>query len=52
MKCLIWLLLTAKPEELSRNLDTGEIERHAAHAVILATGGYGKIYYLSPCHGM
>ncbi|SHE79371.1 fumarate reductase/succinate dehydrogenase flavoprotein subunit [Chryseobacterium sp. OV279] len=30
-----------------RNLDTGEIERHAAHAVILATGGYGKIYYLS-----
>ncbi|CAA7195995.1 fumarate reductase/succinate dehydrogenase flavoprotein subunit [Chryseobacterium potabilaquae] len=30
-----------------RNLDTGKIERHAAHAVILATGGYGKIYYLS-----
>jgi len=30
-----------------RNLDTGDIERHAAHAVILATGGYGKIYYLS-----
>ena len=30
-----------------RNLDTGEIERHAAHAVILATGGFGKIYYLS-----
>jgi len=30
-----------------RNLDTGVIERHAAHAVILATGGYGKIYYLS-----
>lgn len=30
-----------------RNLDTGEIQRHAAHAVILATGGYGKIYYLS-----
>ncbi|MEN5194899.1 fumarate reductase/succinate dehydrogenase flavoprotein subunit [Sphingobacterium faecium] len=30
-----------------RNLDTGQIERHAAHAVILATGGYGKIYYLS-----
>lgn len=30
-----------------RNLDTGEIERHAAHAVGLATGGYGKIYYLS-----
>lgn len=30
-----------------RNLDTGDIERHAAHAVALATGGYGKIYYLS-----
>lgn len=32
---------------LARNLETGEIERHAADAVILATGGYGKIYYLS-----
>ncbi|WEK18370.1 MAG: fumarate reductase/succinate dehydrogenase flavoprotein subunit [Candidatus Pedobacter colombiensis] len=30
-----------------RNLDTGEIERHTAHAVILASGGFGKIYYLS-----
>ncbi|WP_316792436.1 fumarate reductase/succinate dehydrogenase flavoprotein subunit [Pedobacter frigoris] len=30
-----------------RNLDTGEIERHAAHTVVLATGGFGKIYYLS-----
>ncbi len=30
-----------------RNLDTGAMERHAAHAVVLATGGYGKIYYLS-----
>lgn len=30
-----------------RNLDTGEIERHAANTVILATGGFGKIYYLS-----
>ena len=30
-----------------RNLDTGQLERHAAHAVVLATGGYGKIYYLS-----
>ncbi len=32
---------------IARNLDTGTIERHAAHAVVLATGGYGKIYYLS-----
>src|SRR5450759_3949161 len=32
---------------IARNLLTGEIERHAAHAVVLATGGYGTIYYLS-----
>ncbi|WP_439482680.1 fumarate reductase/succinate dehydrogenase flavoprotein subunit [Cyclobacterium plantarum] len=30
-----------------RNMDNGEISRHAAHAVVLATGGFGKIYYLS-----
>lgn len=30
-----------------RNLVTGEIERHGAHAVVLATGGYGTIYYMS-----
>ena len=30
-----------------RNLLTGKIERHSAHAVVLATGGYGTIYYLS-----
>ena len=30
-----------------RNLVTGELERYAAHAVILATGGYGNLYYLS-----
>ena len=30
-----------------RNLITGDIERHAAHAVVLATGGYGTIYFLS-----
>ncbi|MBC7397157.1 MAG: fumarate reductase/succinate dehydrogenase flavoprotein subunit [Bdellovibrionales bacterium] len=30
-----------------RNLNTGEIERHAADVVILATGGYGRVYYLS-----
>ncbi len=32
---------------ISRNLVTGEIERHAAHAVVLATGGYGNVFYLS-----
>jgi len=30
-----------------RNLVTGEVERHVAHAVVLATGGYGTAYYLS-----
>ena len=30
-----------------RNLLTGEIERHSAHAVVLATGGYGTMYFLS-----
>ena len=32
---------------IARNLLTGEIERHAAHCVVLATGGYGNVYYLS-----
>lgn len=32
---------------ITRNLVTGEIERHGAHAVVLATGGYGTIYFLS-----
>lgn len=32
---------------ITRNLVTGEIERHSAHAVVLASGGYGTIYYLS-----
>ncbi len=32
---------------ICRNLVTGEIERHSAHAVVLATGGYGTIFFLS-----
>ncbi len=32
---------------VARNLVTGEIESHAAHAVVLATGGYGNAYFLS-----
>jgi len=32
---------------IARNLLTGEIERHAAHCVVLATGGYGNVFYLS-----
>ncbi|HZD84229.1 MAG TPA: fumarate reductase/succinate dehydrogenase flavoprotein subunit [Candidatus Angelobacter sp.] len=30
-----------------RNLITGEIERHAAHAVVIASGGYGNVFFLS-----
>lgn len=32
---------------ITRNLITGETERHTAHAIVLATGGYGTVYYLS-----
>ena len=32
---------------VTRNLVTGEIERHAGDAVLLCTGGYGNVYYLS-----
>jgi succinate dehydrogenase / fumarate reductase flavoprotein subunit len=30
-----------------RNLVTGELESHTAHAVLLCTGGYGTVFYLS-----
>jgi len=32
---------------IARNLITGELETHASNAVVLATGGYGNVYYLS-----
>jgi succinate dehydrogenase / fumarate reductase flavoprotein subunit len=32
---------------ITRNLVTGAIERHAAHAVVIASGGYGNLFYLS-----
>lgn len=32
---------------IARNLVTGELERHGAHAVVLATGGYGNVFFLS-----
>ena len=32
---------------IARNLLTGKLERHAAHAVVLGTGGYGNVFYLS-----
>ena len=32
---------------ITKNLITGEIERHAAHTVVIATGGYGNVFFLS-----
>ena len=32
---------------IARDLLTGELSRHSAHAVVLATGGYGNVYFLS-----
>jgi succinate dehydrogenase / fumarate reductase flavoprotein subunit len=32
---------------ITRDLVTGELRRHAAHAVVLATGGYGRVFFLS-----
>jgi len=32
---------------IARNLITGEIEKHSAHAVVIASGGYGNVYFLS-----
>ncbi|BDD04219.1 fumarate reductase/succinate dehydrogenase flavoprotein subunit [Aureibacter tunicatorum] len=32
---------------ISRNMVTGAVEAHSAHAVVLATGGYGNVFFLS-----
>ncbi len=32
---------------IARNLITGEIERHSAHAVLICSGGYGNVFFLS-----
>jgi succinate dehydrogenase / fumarate reductase flavoprotein subunit len=32
---------------IARNMVTGEIERHSGHAVVLCTGGYGNVFFLS-----
>ncbi len=32
---------------ITRDLISGKIERHSAHAVVIATGGYGNVFYLS-----
>ena len=41
-------MLTDRPEvSLQEILLTGEIERYSAHAVLLCTGGYSRVFYLS-----
>ncbi len=32
---------------IARNMVTGEIEKHSAHAVVIASGGYGNVFFLS-----
>ncbi|MFN3917516.1 MAG: fumarate reductase/succinate dehydrogenase flavoprotein subunit [Flavobacteriales bacterium] len=32
---------------ISRNLVTGQVERHSGHAVLLCSGGYGNVFFLS-----
>lgn len=32
---------------ITRNMVTGKVESHSAHAVVLATGGYGNVFFLS-----
>ena len=32
---------------IARNLETGEIQKYSAHAVVIASGGYGNVFYLS-----
>ena len=32
---------------IARNLVTGELEKHSGHAVVLGTGGYGNVFFLS-----
>jgi succinate dehydrogenase / fumarate reductase flavoprotein subunit len=39
--------LTVKRGIIARDLVTGEIERHSAHAVVIASGGYGNVFFLS-----
>ena len=32
---------------IARNLETGKLERHSVHAVVIASGGYGNVFFLS-----
>ena len=41
------LRLESVSEAIARNLVTGELERFGAHAVVIASGGYGNVFFLS-----
>jgi succinate dehydrogenase / fumarate reductase flavoprotein subunit len=43
------VIVDGKASIIARNLVTGEIERHSAHAVI-ASGGYGNVFFVN-CNG-
>ena len=37
---------------IARNLITGKLERHGAHAVVIASGGYGNVFFsIYKCYG-
>ena len=36
--------VNGKLRNSTRNLETGKIERHSAHAVVIASGGYGNVF--------
>ncbi len=47
-RCSTWWSSTASARGIvTRDLVTGEIERYVGDAVVLATGGYGNVFYLS-----
>jgi succinate dehydrogenase / fumarate reductase flavoprotein subunit len=41
------VVIDGKARGIARDLVTGEIERHSAHAVVIASGGYGNVFFLS-----
>ena len=42
------VIVDGKARGIARNLLTGEIERHSAHAVVIASGGYGNVFSYPP----
>jgi succinate dehydrogenase / fumarate reductase flavoprotein subunit len=40
------VVIDGKARIIARDLVTGEIERHSAHAVVIASGGYGNVFFI------